>query len=102
MFQRVHLDDNLGFSFYNVTPEDVILGYNPENNKDCFCGIFVGWLHVPAVLIGQFNYKNGKVMVTTFNLIKDYQNDPVPTIMLNDMITYVSSDNFNPELNSKK
>jgi len=102
MFQRVHLDDNLGFSFYNVTPEDVILGYNPENNKDCFGGIFVGWLHVPAVLIGQFNYINGKVMVTTFNVIKDYQNDPVPTIMLNDMITYVSSDNFNPELNNKK
>lgn len=101
MFQKIHPDNHLGFSFYNVTPEEVIIGYESDDNKDCISGIFRGWLNVPAVLIGQFGYKNGKVLASTFNVSKDYQKDPVATIMLNDMIEYVCSDNFKPEFNIK-
>jgi len=101
IFGKALLSKHLGFSFYPVTPEEVIQGYSSEDNKDCISGLFRGWLNSPAVFIGQFVFGNGKVLACTYKIAQNYREDPVATIMLHNMLRYVTSEDFQPEFGKK-
>ena len=75
----------LDFTFQEVTPEHVMIGYDPKVHRDEVpAGMFVGWLHEPAALIWTFGQGAGKVTLTTFRLSPE--NGPVATVMLEQLL----------------
>ena len=97
VFHRVPFEGILGFESLGVAPECIIEGLLSEHVDDVFAGITVAWINESACLAGQFKIGKGKVLVTTFNLLRNFRIDPVATIMMHDMINYMTSENFNPQ-----
>ena len=96
VFQRLPFDQIAGFETLAVAPECVIEGLLSERVDDVFAGITVGWVNESACLAGQFKVGRGRVLATTFNLLQNIYIDPVATVMLHDMINYMTSENFKP------
>ena len=75
----------LDFSFQEVAPDHVMLGYDPRQHRDeVKGGMFVGWLHEPAATIWSFRQGAGVVTLTTFCLSPEY--GPVATLMLEHLL----------------
>ena len=75
----------LDFTFQEVTPEHVMLGYDPRLHRDEVpAGMFVGWLHEPAATIWTFRQGAGLVTLTTFRLSPE--DGPVATVMLEHLL----------------
>lgn len=77
-------------------PRSVLTGMNPTATDDVIAGVFVGWLQNPAAVTAQFRAGAGKVLATTFDLLRSYGSDPAATTLLADMIAYASGNDFNP------
>ena len=80
----------LDFTFQEVTPDHVLLGYDPRLHHDEVpAGLFVGWLHEPAATIWTFRQGAGAVTLTTFRLSPE--NGPVATVMLEHLVQATAS-----------
>lgn len=85
------------FSFRKIIPRRVLVGWNPEKEaEDIWAGIFVGWVRLPATLVGGFRYGKGKVLATTFNLLRSAE-DPVSRVLLGSLLGFAASDRFDPQ-----
>jgi hypothetical protein len=73
-------DGVLDDAFARVMPELVLTGF-PERDYPCdvLAGMFVGWIHKPAVAAGVRRLGRGKALVTTFRLAGNLDSDPVAT-----------------------
>ena len=60
--------------------------------------MFVGWLHYPATIAAQFKAGDGRVLVTTLDVLSAYGIDPAATTFLANAITYASGDDFRPSM----
>ena len=91
------LGQNLDFEFHRMIPKSVIAGFDlGEDADDVFSGIFVGWLHRPAAMVGQFRTGDGRVLVTTLDVAPSFGEDPAATVFLRDMVEYASGTEFRP------
>ncbi len=72
----------LDFSWRGVFPEHVVTGIVPDHT---LAGLFVGWLHLPAALIGRVPLGEGRLTITTFPVLPA-DNSPVRTVLLHDLI----------------
>jgi hypothetical protein len=72
----------LDFTWRGVFPAHVMTGIAPEHT---LAGLFVGWVHQPAALIGHVPIGQGRLMVTTFPVVS-LDNAPLRTILLHDLI----------------
>jgi hypothetical protein len=97
LFERIPFEHILGAPFRAVAPEHVMLGFGPDDADDTLGGMVVGWVHLPAALLGQFRHQQGKVLITTFNLEEQLGIDPVATIMLHELVAYAESPAFQPK-----
>jgi hypothetical protein len=84
---RIPGDPLLDFSWRGVFPEHVVTGIAPEHT---FAGLFVGWIHMPAALIGRACYGSGQLTVTTFPVLAG-DDAPLRTVLLHDLIRLASS-----------
>lgn len=89
--------DLMDFQYYQVIPNQVMLGWSQaEDFQDVFCGMVVGWIHSPAAMLAQCRRGRGRLLVTTLKLESSYGDDPVSTILLQNLIRYLTSRHFQP------
>jgi hypothetical protein len=85
------------FAFRNVVPKRVLVGFDAVKDfDDIWAGLFVGWVHYPAAFAGGFRYGSGKVLATTFDLLRYARTDPISVVMLGDLLRFVASPKFDP------
>jgi len=83
---------------YRVMPERVLCGWSAERDfADILGGIGVGWVHSPAALIAQARRGQGKLLAITLKLERAFVDDPMATILLQNMIACLMSPRFTPE-----
>jgi hypothetical protein len=68
-------------SFDRVIPTAILTGFREwDFQKLVWAGIFVGWIHKPAVIIGERYFGKGKLVFNTFRLTDELLgSDPVAT-----------------------
>jgi hypothetical protein len=98
-----NVSNPLEMPFKRIMPTGTILGLpvnQPEMHADFLAGQVGGWVNLPAVHTVQFRYGQGRVIMTTFELIKSLQefHDPVAVAMLHDLVEYLASDQCQPRL----
>jgi hypothetical protein len=90
--------DLMDFQYYRVIPNRVLLGWSQaEDFSDIFCGMVVGWVHSPASMIAQCRWGSGRLLATTLKLESAFCDDPVATILLQNLIAYLTSSRFKPK-----
>ncbi len=104
LFDRIPFENPMQWQFYKVWPKRVLLGLKPEGQDDMLAGGYGNlirsvpqdsagerhWLEVTTTL-AQFRYGAGRLIVSTFDLLKPALDDPVAAIMLHDLIEYAIS-----------
>ena len=111
LFNRVPFTNPITWPFQQAWPEQVVVGFKEENNADVLAGAYGMAIQsrtldaedtwrpgeVNATIL-QCRYGKGRLIISTFELLaRSINDDPVATIMLNDLIDYASS-SFEPEL----
>ncbi len=87
-----------GVALSAMQPKSVLTGLDMTKRADVFGGLFVGWLHYPATIAAQFKAGDGRVLVTTLDVLSAYGIDPAATTFLANAITYASGDDFRPSM----
>ena len=79
----------LDLSFERVVPHHVLTGFRPwEYESRVHAGVFVGWGHKPAALIGERPFGKGKMVMSTFRLTADEPGfDPVASHLTHALFT---------------
>ncbi len=103
LFDRIPFDNPLTWPFKTVWPKHTLFGIKPEQKDDMLAGAFGMMIsfkprdengnevngEVNATIL-QCRLGSGRLLIATFNLLDGYLDDPVSTIMLNDLIDYAS------------
>jgi hypothetical protein len=78
------LDDTMD----RVLPEYVISGCNLlDFQARVFAGLVVGWIHKPVALGVERSYGRGRLVATTFRLLRDAPSaDPTATVLLDSLV----------------
>jgi hypothetical protein len=97
-FNEVAFTKILGFESAAAVPRYVIQGVRGADYDDVTAGIFYGWLNNNAALALGARAGKGKLFLTTFRF-DAYGGDPYSTRLLDAMIRYANSSDFNPKLN---
>jgi hypothetical protein len=86
------------FTFRNIVPRRVLVGWDAEeDSEDILAGLFLGWIGFPAAFAAGFRYGEGKVLCTTFELMRSARPDPVSIVLLGDLLSYIDSPGFAPK-----
>jgi hypothetical protein len=113
LFSRIPYENPIAWPFYLVYSRNAIAGLTPDSIPDIIAAGYGPWfLHtqIPSgdsgskvtegavnPCIAQFKYKNGRIVLTTFRVLENFVEDPVATVMLHDLIGYVSTP-FQPRM----
>ena len=90
--------DLMDFQYYKVIPNQVLLGWNGDRDfDDIWSGMVVGWVHSPASMVAQCRWGRGRLLVTTLKLESAFGDDPVATILLQNLIAFLFSSRFQPK-----
>lgn len=88
----------MDMQYYNVLPNQVLMGWSQEKEfSDILCGMVVGWVHAPVSVLAQCKWGAGKLLVSTLRLESTYGDDPVATILMNNMLNYMAGSRFRPQ-----
>lgn len=79
-------------AFDRIVPRLVLTGFQPwEYETRIHAGVIIGWVHKPAVTIGERPFGKGKLTATTFRLCGDAPGvDPLATTLLDALIETAS------------
>ena len=90
--------DLMDFQYYKVIPNQVLLGWNGDRDfEDIGSGMVVGWVHSPASMVAQCRWGRGRLLVTTLKLESAFGDDPVATLLMQNLIAYLFSPRFQPK-----
>ncbi len=104
VYRRLAVGSPLTLPFREIMPAFTIMGLPVEDETvqpDFLAGQISGWVQLPAVHTVQFRYGTGRVIMTTFNLLRALQHnqaDPMAAAMLHDLVDYLASDACQPRL----
>src|SRR4029078_10229977 len=91
MFQAIPSGGMVDFAFADLIPENVIVGFAPPHfEADVHAGLFVGWLHTTVALVGEQHFGSGRLLISTFQLNAHVESNPVASVMLRDMLEYLT------------
>ena len=78
----------LDLAFDRVVPRHVLTGFQPwEYETRVHAGVIVGWVHKPAVTIGERPFGKGRLVASTFRLCEDPPAaDPIAALLLDGLI----------------
>ncbi|MCC6627099.1 MAG: hypothetical protein IT340_06815, partial [Chloroflexi bacterium] len=96
--RRLPLANPLGFAFASVLPHAIVTGLPDDTHEDVLAGLVVGWCARLAGTIVQARVGRGAVLLCTFDLLPGLEHDPVATVMLHDLVDYVTSERCAPRL----
>ena len=109
LFDRIPFTNPITWAFQQAWPEQVVVGMKPEHHADLLGGAYGMAIQsrtldteqkwnpgeVNATIL-QCRYGKGRLIISTFELLaRSINDDPVATVMLNDLIDYASS-SFEP------
>jgi hypothetical protein len=97
-FKEMGLNKIFGFEIDNVVPNYVVTDIPDENFDDVLSGMFVAWLYLNSGYIVQMNAGEGKLLLVTFDMYKNYESDPFSATLLNELSNYIQSDLCRPKL----
>ena len=82
----------LDLSYDRVVPRHVMTGFRAwEYGGAVHAGLVVGWIHKPAATIAERRVGQGKLMATTFRLLRDAPGeDPVAAVLFDALMASVS------------
>ncbi len=104
VYQRLEgVSNPLELPFKRVMPLGTILGLPVADQSvqgDFLAGQVGGWINHSAIHTVQFRYGKGRVIMTTFELVRALReyHDPVAIAMLHDLIEYLASEQCQPML----
>lgn len=98
-FNKINFGRTLGFESEKAIPQYVLGGVASQNYDDVLSGMFIGWVHSTSGYLLQMKVGKGKLITTTFRLTDNYEVDPYSTILLDEIIRYISSEECNPKMN---
>lgn len=81
---RMPTDGLLDFTWQDILPRHVLTGIAAEHT---YAGLFVGWLHQPAALIGRIPVGEGRLTLTTLPLLASPAS-PVSKLVLQDLLNF--------------
>jgi hypothetical protein len=97
VFQGITARPILGWEGAAVTPHFVLRGIKPEQYDDVLAGMFYGWINNNSPLLVQAHVGKGAAIVTTFRF-DQYGADPYATALLDSLVRYISSPQFQPRM----
>jgi hypothetical protein len=111
MFERIPFKNPITWAFQQAWPQQVIVGVKGEHHADMLAGAYgvMVWSrtldpdekpHVDEInaTILQCRYGKGRLIISTFELLtRSINDDPVATVMLNDLISH-ATEAFEPGL----
>ncbi len=71
------------FEYQSIIPTHVLTGMEWE---EVLSGLYVGWLRNPAGLLLRRAIGMGSLIVTTFDLLTTLESDPIPGLILHDLL----------------
>jgi len=101
LFDGISFGKTFGFEIAQTITRNVITEIPSENFDDVLSGMFVGWLHKNSAYILQMNAGNGKLLLCTIMLTEIYSTDPFAKLLMQNLIDYAQSGDFNPTTNWK-
>lgn len=96
VFQNINFGKSFGFEAYEILPQYVISEIPQEQFESVPAGIFIAWVYLNSGYIIEMNYGKGKLLLTTLDLSN--QNDPYVATLRNNLIDYISSEDFKPKI----
>ena len=99
VFQNINFGNSFGFEAYEILPQNVISEIPQEQFESVSAGIFIAWIYLNSGYIIEMNYGKGKLLLTTFDLSN--QNDPYVETLKDNLINYISSEDFKPKIDLK-
>jgi hypothetical protein len=96
-FRDVAFGRILGFESSAVVPRLVLQGISAEEYDDVLAAATFGWLQKTSALAVQMRVGEGRLLATTFRF-DEYGRDAFATNLLNSMLRYIDSAEFNPTL----
>jgi hypothetical protein len=104
MFGRIPFKNPITWAFQQAWPQQVISGIKAEHHADMLAGAYGLMIYsrtldpeekvhtdeVNATIL-QAGYGKGRLIISTFELLaRSVNDDPIATIMLNDLIDYTT------------
>ena len=99
VFQNINFGKSFGFEAYEVLPKYVISEIPQEQFESVPAGIFIAWVYLNSGYIIEMNYGKGKLLLTTLDLSN--QNDPYVATLRDNLINYISREDFKPKIDLK-
>jgi hypothetical protein len=96
-FSNIAFGRILGFESKEVAPRYVLRGIEAADFEDVLSGITYGWLNQNSGLAVQAQVGKGKLLMTTYHF-EQYRIDPYATHLLDALVRYVKSEDFQPRL----
>jgi hypothetical protein len=98
----------MGWGFESVWPRYVVGGIDSKRESDLLAGAFGNMIRSHSLdadgnwygsevngTLFQVRYGKGRLIISTFDLLEKFADDPVASIMLNDLVSY-SAGAFEP------
>lgn len=87
LFRDLPGEGLVDFAFAGLTPEAVIPGAGPRHfAQDVQAGMAVGWLHKAAATIAERRHGRGRLLISTFRLSQNLENNPLAAYLAAEMI----------------
>jgi hypothetical protein len=86
----------MDFSFSGLTPEEVVLGFAPADNRDVLAGFYAGWVRSTVATIGAFSHGSGAGVICTLPLANACGADPLATELIGRLIQVIGAPDFVP------
>jgi hypothetical protein len=108
LFDRIPFQNPMAWGFETVWPQYLIRGISSRQESDLLAGAFGNMIRsrsldfegnwyeseINATLL-QARYGKGRMIFSTFELLENCADDPVATLILNDLVAYAATD-FSP------
>jgi Glycosyl hydrolases family 2, sugar binding domain/Glycosyl hydrolases family 2/Glycosyl hydrolases family 2, TIM barrel domain len=108
LFDRIPFNNPMGWGFESVWPRYVVGGIDSNRESDLLAGAFGNMIRSHSLdadgnwygsevngTLFQVRYGKGRLIISTFDLLEKFADDPVASIMLNDLVSY-SAGAFEP------
>jgi hypothetical protein len=96
-FDKLPTGGTVNFAFAGLTPEHVICNFSARDFAfNVYAGLFVGWLHKPVPTIARRRAGQGEVLVSTFRLSKNLENNPLALYLFAELMTLMKAPKAQP------
>jgi len=95
-FDKLPTGGVVNFAFAGLTPEHIISGFSSRDFAfNVYSALFVGWLHKAVPTIARRHVGQGEVLISTFQLAKNLENNPLAMYLFAELMTLIKTPKHN-------